>query len=95
MRSVILATTMSLALAGCANGSHVGRGAGIGAAGGAVLGAVVPGINPVEGAAIGAAGGAVVGAIQDGNRDRDRRRWYRDDRGNRYWVDRDGRRHYD
>lgn len=65
------------------------KGGAIGAAGGAVVGAVVPGLSVGEGALIGGAGGAVVGAL-----DKDGRRWYRDDRGHRYWVDKQGRRHY-
>jgi len=84
------ALALAVGAAGCS--SPVGRGAAIGGAGGAVVGAAVPGISTTEGAAIGAAGGAIVGAL---NKDKDGRQWYRDDRGNRYWVDRDGRRHYD
>lgn len=87
---LILSIGLAAGVAGC--DSRVGRGAAIGGAGGAVVGAVVPGISTVEGAAIGAAGGAVVGAL---GKDKDGRDWYRDERGNRYWVDKDGRRHYD
>ena len=62
----------------------------IGAAGGAVVGAVVPGLSVGEGALIGGAGGAVVGALDKG----DHRRWHRDNRGRRYYVDKHGSRHY-
>ncbi len=86
---VFVSAALALGAAGC--DSRVGRGAAIGGVGGAVVGAVVPGLSPVEGAAIGAAGGAVVGALGKDDKGRD---WYRDERGNRYWVDRDGRRHY-
>lgn len=65
------------------------KGGAIGAAGGAVVGAVVPGLSVGEGALIGAAGGAVVGALDKGDR-----RWHRDSRGRKYWVDKHGHRHY-
>ena len=91
----IAAVSATVALGGCASQSRIGRNAALGGAGGAAIGAVVPGVSTVEGAAIGAAGGAIVGAIQDDKRkDRDRQ-WYRDDRGNRYYIDRDGKRRYD
>ena len=92
MRTPLVIFTLALAVtvAGC--NSRVGRGAAIGGAGGAVVGAIVPGISTVEGAAIGAAGGAIVGAI---GKDDQGREWYRDRNGNRYWVDKKGRRHYD
>jgi hypothetical protein len=91
------------------NRDQLGRtaaGAGIGAAAGAAIGAAIPGVSAGEGAAVGALGGAIVGATSS-NRDRyddrynDRggyvsdRRWYRDDRGSCFFVDRDGRRIYD
>ena len=68
---------------------HILRGAGIGAAGGAVAGAVIPGLSVGEGAAIGAVGGAAVNAINGGHHHR-----YHYHHGRRYWVDRDGYRHY-
>lgn len=63
----------------------------IGGAGGAVAGALIPGLSVGEGALIGGAGGAVVGAL---DKDKKHRRWYRDDRGNRYYVNKHGRRVY-
>ena len=66
-----------------------GVGAAIGAAAGAGVGAVVGGVSPVEGAIAGAVAGAVIGAVTA-----DGRQWYRDDRGNCFYV-RDGRRIYD
>lgn len=67
----------------------IGKGAVIGGAGGAVAGAIIPGLSTGEGALIGAAGGAVVGAL-----DKDKRRYYRDDRGRRYYIDKNGYRRY-
>jgi len=87
------AAVAALGLGGCATDNRAVRGAAIGGAGGAALGAVVPGLGVGEGALIGAAGGAVVGALTD--RHDGGHRWYRDDRGRDFWVDRDGRRHYD
>lgn len=81
---------VALAVSGCADNRAL-RGAALGGAGGAVVGAVVPGVSAVEGAAIGAAGGAIIGAI---TRDGQRHDLYRDERGNEYWIDRDGRRVY-
>lgn len=66
----------------------IGKGAVIGGAGGAVVGAVVPGISTGEGALIGAAGGAVIGGVSKN------RKYYRDRNGNKYYVGKDGRRHY-
>lgn len=66
-------------------------GAAIGAAAGAGVGAVVDGVSPVEGAIAGAVAGGVIGAVTD---DKDRN-WRRDSRGNCYYVDSDGDRHYD
>lgn len=96
MRKLVIMATLasSLAVAGCAsdNGERraITRGALIGAAGGAVVSGVTGG-DLVKGAAIGAAGGAVIGAI---THDGKRRDLYRDDRGNEYWIDDDGRRRY-
>ncbi len=91
-RYLITAGAVAIALSASAcSDSRALRGAAIGGAGGAVVGAVVPGVSTVEGAAIGAAGGAIIGAI---TRDGRRHDLYRDERGNEYWVDRDGRRVY-
>ncbi|MEN3971475.1 YMGG-like glycine zipper-containing protein [Sphingomicrobium sp. XHP0235] len=65
------------------------KGAAIGAAAGAVGGAVVKGVSTVEGAAIGAAAGAVLGAVIKG------KQYYRDTRGNCYYVDKNGNPVYD
>jgi uncharacterized protein YcfJ len=65
-------------------------GAAVGAAAGAALGAVVGGVSTVEGAAAGAVAGGVIGAVTNNDR-----RYYRDDRGYCYYVDRSGRRVYD
>lgn len=65
-----------------------GKGALIGGAGGAVVGAVVPGLSTGEGALIGAAGGAVVGAVSKN------KKYYRDQYGRKYYIGKDGRRHY-
>lgn len=64
-------------------------GAAVGGAVGAGVGAVVGGVSPVEGAAAGAVAGGVLGAVTA-----DQRRWYRDRRGECYYVNR-GRRVYD
>ncbi len=95
MRRILVlgAAVAALGASGCASDNRAVRGAAIGGLGGAAVGAVVPGIGVGEGALIGAAGGAVVGALSD--KKKGGHRWYRDDRGNDFWVDRDGRRHYD
>lgn len=65
-------------------------GAAAGAAVGAGVGAVVGGVSPVEGAAVGAVAGGAIGAATSNNQ-----RWYRDDRGNCFYVDSRGQRMYD
>lgn len=98
MTGLILAG--SLSMGACAYDPYTGTertvrdaavGAAAGAAVGAGVGAVVGGISPGEGAAIGAVGGAVVGAATSN----DNRRWYRDEYGRCYYVDRNGYRRYD
>src|SRR5690554_1850643 len=91
----------SLALAACSTTDRYGyerdnrgleraaTGAAIGGAVGAGVGAVVDGVSPVEGAVAGAVVGGVAGAVTGNDR-----RWYRDNRGDCYYVD-DGRRVYD
>jgi uncharacterized membrane protein YccC len=69
------------------NTSQVLRGTGIGAAGGAVAGALIPGLGVGEGALIGGAGGAAVTALTKN------RKYYRDNRGRRYYVKK-GQRYY-
>jgi len=91
----IIATAVALSVAGSGmpalaqSTGQVLRGAGIGAAGGAVAGAVIPGLSVGEGALIGGAGGAVITAL-----DKKKHRYYRDNYGRKYWVDKHGRRHY-
>jgi uncharacterized membrane protein len=66
------------------------HGALIGAGTGAVAGAIIPGLSVGEGALIGGAGGAAIGALsKNGHRHR-----HHYSHGNRYWVDKHGRRHY-
>ena len=75
------------------NSEQLGRaatGAAVGAATGAAVGAVVGGVSPAEGAAAGAVAGGIIGAVTGQNR-----RYFRDDRGFCYYVDRRGRRIYD
>jgi len=90
---LFLLPIVALAMAGCAsrdNERAAVRGALIGAAGGAALTAIAGG-DALQGAAIGAAGGAAIGVITQDGRER---RVYRDrDRG-RYWVDDRGDRHF-
>lgn len=64
------------------------KGTAIGAGGGALLGAVVPGVSTGNGALIGAAGGAAYTALKKNKKQ------YRDGRGRRYSLDRNGRRRY-
>ncbi len=76
---------------GCAGrGGEVLQDGLIGAGGGAIVGAVVPGISTGEGAAIGAAGGAAYGLLKDHNGNT----IHNDERGNKYWIDKKGRRRY-
>jgi osmotically inducible lipoprotein OsmB len=88
---LLLAASATTMVAGCAENRAerraATRGALIGAAGGAALSAIAGG-DALQGAAIGAAGGAVVGAITHDGRRRD---VYRDERGQRYWIDDRGR----
>jgi phage tail tape-measure protein len=105
MRALTLAALCgcSLAMTACASNDRygysdnnrlerAGTGAAIGAAAGAGVGAVVDGVDPIEGAVAGAVAGGVIGAVTGNSGDR---RWRRDDRGNCYYEDRDGRRVYD
>jgi phage tail tape-measure protein len=102
MMSMMLAAGLSLGA--CAtndgygyddrNDRQMGRavgGAAIGAAAGAGVGAVVDGVTPVEGAIVGAIAGGAIGAATSGND----RRWYRDRRGDCYYVDNRGEWIYD
>lgn len=74
------------------DGKDIVKGAAIGAGGGAVAGAIIPGLGVGEGALIGGAGGAVVGALDKDKKKH--RRWYRDGRGNSYYVNKHGNRVY-
>lgn len=67
-------------------------GAAIGAGVGAAAGSVVDGVSTGEGAVAGAVVGGLVGAATANNNDR---RWYRDNRGDCYYVDSSGERFYD
>lgn len=93
-KTSIIAVAAALAVAATSGAAHAGDGkkivknAAIGAGGGAVVGAVVPGVSVGEGALIGGAGGAIVGAL-----DKDRK-YYRDEQGRRYWIDKNGKRRY-
>ncbi|HEX8257256.1 MAG TPA: DUF3482 domain-containing protein [Allosphingosinicella sp.] len=76
------------------NNRTLGRaatGAAVGAAAGAGVGALVGGVGVGEGAAVGAVAGGLIGAAT-ANGDR---RWYRDDYGRCFYVDRGGYRRYD
>ena len=64
------------------------KGTAIGAGGGALLGAVVPGMSVGTGALVGAAGGAAYTALKKN------KRYYRDSRGRRYYVNKNGYRVY-
>lgn len=89
--AMTLSAVAPLAPAHAGDAEDILKGAVIGGAGGALVGAVVPGISTGKGAVIGGAGGAVYGALKK----KDSRRYYRTDRyGNRYYIGRDGRRHY-
>ena len=72
------------------NLGRAAAGAAIGGAAGAGVGAVVDGVSPVEGAIAGAVVGGAVGAVTASDR-----RWYRDNRGYCYYIDRRGDRRYD
>ncbi|HEV2746525.1 MAG TPA: DUF3482 domain-containing protein [Allosphingosinicella sp.] len=100
-----LALAASLSMAACTTYDRYGyddryhdrtlgrtaAGAALGAAAGAGVGAVVGGVGVGEGAAVGAVAGGLIGAATADND----RRWYRDDYGRCFYVDRDGYRRYD
>ena len=90
MMAGALAMLTTPAFAG--DGKDILKGAAIGAGGGAVAGAIIPGLGVGEGALIGGAGGAVVGALDKDKKKH--RRWYRDSRGNSYYVNKHGHRVY-
>ena len=89
MKIIIAGLASALLLTGCAT-DGIGRGALIGGAGGAAVGAIT-GEDVVKSAAVGAVAGAAIGYITADGR---KREVYRDNDGNRYWVDDDGRRRY-
>ena len=64
------------------------KGTAIGAGGGALLGAVIPGVSTGNGALIGAAGGAAYTALKKN------KKYYRDNRGRRYYLNKNGYRVY-
>jgi phage tail tape-measure protein len=100
IKHLALVLAASLPLAACASDDYGYRsnagveraatGAAIGAAAGAAVGAAVEGVRPVEGAVVGAIAGGAIAAATDRNR-----RWYRDDRGDCYYIDKWGVRRYD
>ena len=102
MKHAILVAAAAVSLAGCATTDHwgnsvssdptVGRavsGAAIGAAAGAGVQAI-RGRDVLTGAAVGAAAGGAIGAATAQSN-----RWYRDDRGACYYIDRNNQRVYD
>lgn len=106
MKTALLGSmfALSVAVSGCAtndryddryrdndNLESAATGAAIGGAAGAAAGAVIDGVSPVEGAI----GGAIVGGAVVAVTAKDDRRWYRDDRGYCYYIDRRGDRRYD
>ena len=93
MRKAIIAASMVLAMGTAApvmaqNANQMLKGTAIGAGGGALLGAVVPGVSVGNGALIGAAGGAAYTALSKN------KHYYRDNRGRRYYVNKNGYRVY-
>lgn len=102
MKNLILTVAAAASLAGCATTDRWGNsvssdptvsravsGAAIGAAAGAGIQAV-RGRDVLTGAAVGAAAGGAIGAVTAQGT-----RWYRDDRGACYYVDRNNQRVYD
>ncbi|MDB5662478.1 MAG: hypothetical protein JWM38_197 [Sphingomonas bacterium] len=92
-KMALFAAVAAFTVAGAApsyaqNANQILRGTAIGAGGGAIAGAVIPGLSVGEGALVGAAGGAAITALTKNNR-----KYYRDRRGNRYYI-RNGRRTY-
>jgi len=93
--TLLTIATASLILSGCASTgtTQTTDGALIGAAGGALLGQAI-GHNTgstLAGAAIGGLAGAAIGH----NEEKKERRYYRDSHGYVYYIDHDGRRHYE
>lgn len=96
---LLLAASMSLGA--CATNDYgyndnsglrrAASGAALGAAAGAAVGGVVDGVSVGQGAAVGAIAGGVIAAATDDNDGR----WYRDQRGYCYRVERDGDVKYD
>ena len=64
------------------------RGTAIGAGGGALAGAIIPGMSVGTGALVGAAGGAAYTALKKNHH------YYRDNRGRRYYTNKQGYRVY-
>jgi len=89
MKTTLLGLSSAVLLSGCAT-DGVGNGALIGGVGGAAVGAAT-GNDAVKGAVAGAVAGAVIGYVVEQGK---KREVYSDDRGNRYWVDDNGGRHY-
>lgn len=97
--SYVMLPLVAILAAGCATDRYdrddrqlyrAATGAAVGGAVGAGVGAVVDGVSPVEGAAAGAVAGGVIGAVTG-----DRRRWYRDRRGDCFYLNEQRRRIYD
>ena len=90
-QKIICLGLATLLITGCADSHHnLVKDTLIGAGGGAVVGAIVPGLGIGNGAAVGAVGGAVYGALKDSKG----HTIHTDERGNKYWIDTDGKRHY-
>jgi hypothetical protein len=90
LRTTVIAL-VCFGIAGCAGRSgEVVKDGLIGAGGGAIVGAIVPGVSTGEGAAIGGVGGVVYGLLKD----RRGNTIHKDDQGNKYWIDKKGRRRY-
>ncbi|EGF93225.1 outer membrane protein peptidoglycan-associatedlipoprotein [Asticcacaulis biprosthecium C19] len=89
MKIAILGLASAVLLSGCAT-DGVGRGALIGGVGGAAVSAAT-GNDVVKGAAVGAVAGAVIGYVVEQGK---KRELYSDGNGNTYWVDDNGKRHY-
>jgi hypothetical protein len=70
------------------NANQMLKGTAIGAGGGALAGALIPGMSVGTGALVGAAGGAAYTALKKN------RHYYRDSRGRRYYVSKNGYRVY-
>ena len=93
LTTLIAASASMIIMTGCVStGSQTTDGALIGAGTGAVLGQVIGGNTgaTLAGAAIGGLAGAAIG----NNEEKKNRRYYKDERGYTYHIDKNGRRIY-